>query len=143
MIVFERPVHFQDVDAAGIVFYARLVEYTHDAMAHFFGALETSTPEVSGYVDLIMRRRIGFPAVHIEADFRAPLRYGDVVLVETSLTKVGTSSCSFRYVLRRKHDSVVAGTVTHVAVSTALETVTKVPLPADCRKLLEAHLQPV
>jgi 4-hydroxybenzoyl-CoA thioesterase len=136
MIRHDRPVRFEDIDAAGILFFARFLNYCHDAMERLFDGLP------GGYVDLITRRRIGFPAVHVDAEFHAPLRFGDVAHIETSVTKVGTSSCTFRYVLTRGRDGLHVATIRHVTVSTDLDAVKKVPLPPDVRALLESHLEP-
>ena len=136
MIVTERPVRFEEVDAAGIVFFGRFFHYCHDAMERLFDGVP------GGYVDLITRRRIGFPAVHVEADYKAPLRYGDVARIETSVAKLGTTSCTFRYVFTRAKDGVHVATLEHVTVSSALDTMTKVPHPPDVRALLEEHLAP-
>jgi 4-hydroxybenzoyl-CoA thioesterase len=133
MIVFERPVGFEEVDAAGILFFGRFFTLCHDAMEHFFSALP------NGYVDLIMRRRIGFPAVHVTADFRAPLAYGDVARIEVTVPRVGSTSCTFRYVFQRLADGAPIARIEHVVVAMDLATRKKTPLPADCRALLEAH----
>jgi 4-hydroxybenzoyl-CoA thioesterase len=132
-VVYQRAVRFEEVDAAGIAFFARFFNWCHEAMERFFDGVP------DGYVGLIMKRRIGFPAVHLTADWRAPLRYGDVALIETSVTNIGTTSVTFRYVLTRMHDNVHAATIEHVTVATDLDTMTKRPLPADCRALLEEH----
>jgi 4-hydroxybenzoyl-CoA thioesterase len=134
MIVLDRPVRFEDVDAAGIVFFPRYLSYCHDAMERLFDAVP------GGYVALITRRRIGFPAVHVESDFAAPLRYGDAARIEASVTALGTTSCKLRYAMSRAGDGVHVATVVHVTVSTNLQTMEKLPHPADVRAALEAHL---
>jgi 4-hydroxybenzoyl-CoA thioesterase len=134
-VVYERPVKFEEVDAAGIAFFARFFNWCHEAMERFFDQLPSGS-----YVNLIMKRRIGFPAIHLVADWKAPLRYGDVARIETSVVKVGTTSATFRYVLTRVSDGVMAATIEHTTVATDLDTMTKRALPDDCRKLLEAHV---
>jgi 4-hydroxybenzoyl-CoA thioesterase len=133
--VYERPVKFEEVDAAGIAFFARFFNWCHEAMERFFDQLPSGS-----YVNLIMKRRIGFPAIHLVADWKAPLRYGDVARIETAVIKVGTTSATFRYVLTRVSDGIMAATIEHTTVATDLDTMTKRPLPDDCRKLLEAHV---
>lgn len=132
-VVFEHAVRFEEVDAAGIVFFARFFNWCHDAMERFFGDLS------GGYVDLITKRRIGFPTVHLTSDWKAPMRYGDVARIETSVTKIGSTSFTFRHVMTRTRDGVRVATVDHVVVATNLDTVTKMPLPDDARELLERH----
>lgn len=136
-VVIERPVRFEDVDAAGIVFFPRYLEYTHEAMERFFDALPARPGGVTpGYVDLITKRRIGFPAVHVTADYRGPLRYGDVALIAITVARIGTTSITFRYEITRKRDSVKVATIEHVVVASDLDTVTKRDLPEDVRALL-------
>jgi 4-hydroxybenzoyl-CoA thioesterase len=134
MVVHERAVRFEEVDAAGIVFFGRFMEYCHEAMERFWGGVP------GGYVDLIMRRRIGFPAVHVDASWSAPLRYGDTMRIEVTVLRIGTTSCTFRYRFVRVRDDVEAARIDHVTVATLLDTMTKTPLPDDCLALLGAHL---
>lgn len=131
--VHRRPVRFEEVDAAGVVFFAHFFGWCHEALERFFDPLP------GGYVDLITKRRIGFPSVHLSADWRAPLRYGDVALIAVSVRAIGTTSATFRYVLTRASDNVHVATVDHVTVATDLDTMTKRPLPDDCRALLESQ----
>lgn len=132
-VVYERAVRFEEVDAAGIAFFARFFNWCHEAMERFFDGVP------GGYVGLITKRRVGFPAVHLTADWRTPLRYGDVARIETSVVKIGTTSATFRYVLERASDGAHVATVEHVVVATDLDAMTKQPIPDDCRALLEAH----
>ena len=133
MIVHERAVRFEEVDAAGIVFFGRFMEYCHDAMERFFDGVP------GGYVGLITKRRIGFPAVHVDADWSAPLRYGDAMRIEVTVPKIGTTSCTFRYRFVRAADGVEVAVIHHVTVATSLDGMTKTALPDDCRALLESH----
>jgi 4-hydroxybenzoyl-CoA thioesterase len=133
MIEHDRPVRFEDVDAAGVVFFGRFANYCHDAMVRFFDALP------GGYSALIMERRIGFPAVHVTSDFRSPLRYGDTARVLGKVTKLGATSCHFDFVMKRAKDGVEVARMSHVHVCTDLPTMTKLPFPPDVLAVLEAH----
>lgn len=133
MIVYERPIRFEDVDAAGIVFFGRFFNYCHEAMEAFFSSLD------GGYVKLIVERRIGLPAVHVECDFFTPLRYGDVAVIETTVPKIGTTSATLKYDIYRKRDRAHVATIQHVVVATNLDEVDKRALPDDVRAALEAH----
>jgi 4-hydroxybenzoyl-CoA thioesterase len=83
--VHSFPVRFDDVDHANIVYYPRFLHYFHVAFEEFFRARMGA----GAYLDLISRRKIGFPAVRAECDYRAPLRFGDTVRVEVSITRLG------------------------------------------------------
>jgi len=133
MIVYERPIRFEDVDAAGIVFFARYLTYAHEAMEHFFEAAD------GRYVGLITERRIGLPAVRVEVDYRAPLRYGDVLRIETSCEKIGNKSAVLLYRMFRANDSVLAAEIRHTVVTTSLVSLKSCEIPEDVRRQLEAH----
>ena len=145
MIVFERPVKFEEVDAANIVFFARFVTYAHEAMEHFFGGLE------GGYARLILERRVGLPAVHVEIAFTAPARYGDVLRIETRVARIGNRSAVLWYRMHHaaSHDGGdpqppggrLACELKHTVVTTDLRTLRSCDMPIDVRALLAQHLE--
>ena len=127
---------FEDIDAAGIVFFARFLNYAHDAMERLFDEVP------GGYASLIMQRGIGFPAVHATTDFTAPIRYGDTARITATVKKLGTTSLHLDFAFTRASDGASIATTSHVHVCTSLATMTKLPLPADVRAVLEKHLLP-
>ena len=92
------PVRFGDCDPAGIVYFPRFFDFFHQAMESWFARVGHD------YDDLILGRRLGFPAVHTEADFRAPCHLGEVVVVEQRVERVGTKSIRFGYRIRGEAD---------------------------------------
>ncbi len=133
MHTYLRPIRFEEVDAAGIVFFARFLGYGHEAMESLLGGLE------GGYTHLVNVRKIGMPAVHVECDFRAPLRFGDVARVEVTVPRVGTKSCTYEYRFVRERDGADAARVVHVCAVTDLVAFKAIPIPEDVRTLLERH----
>ena len=97
---FTTPVAFSDVDHAGIVYYPRFFHMFHLAFEELWRARLGPT----AYARLIDRDRIGFPAVHAQCDFRAPLRFGDVAEIELSIDRLGAHSITFRYWVFRAAD---------------------------------------
>jgi 4-hydroxybenzoyl-CoA thioesterase len=133
VFVFSRPVRFEEIDAARIVFFARYLNMCHDAMEAFFGALP------GGYAGLVVGRKIGFPAVRAECDYTSSLRYGDVVRVEVTVPHVGNTSVTFAYRLVRENDGAEVGRAKQTCVVCNLETMTKLRIPDDVRALLATH----
>ncbi|HSO37575.1 MAG TPA: thioesterase family protein [Labilithrix sp.] len=127
---------FEDVDAAGIVFFARLLGYAHDAMERLFEDLP------GGYAHIIMQRGIGFPAVHVTSDFLAPIRYGDTARITATIRKLGATSMHPNFAFTRVSDGTPIATTSHVHVCTSLSTLTKLAFPPDIRAALEKHLAP-
>jgi 4-hydroxybenzoyl-CoA thioesterase len=141
--VHRFPVRFDDVDHAGIVYYPRFYHYFHVAFEEFF----LTRLGAGAYLDLISRRRIGFPAVHTECDYKAPLRFGDVAALEVTIARLGDRSVRFAFrVLREEGPSgpaalsaagVVVCAVTDLAHFRAIE------VPGDLRQLfLELVVNP-
>jgi 4-hydroxybenzoyl-CoA thioesterase len=131
--VYERPVRFEDVDAARIVFFPRFLGYCHEAMEAMLAPLE------GGYAALVVQRQIGMPAVRVEADFSSPLRFGDIVRIEVVVEHVGRTSCTIRYELFDAKTRQLSARVRHIVVLSDLRVVQKVPIPDDVRAILERH----
>jgi 4-hydroxybenzoyl-CoA thioesterase len=126
-------VRFDEVDAAGIAYFAHFFRWCHDAMAALLAALD------GGYASLVTERRLGFPAVHVEADFESPLRFDDEVRIAVAVERLGTSSCSLRFDLQRPDGRRVAR-IHHVVALTDLAAMRSRPLPDDVRSLLQRHV---
>ncbi len=136
MKVYARPVRFEEVDAAHIVFFPRFLGYCHEAMEALFDEVD------GGYVGLVRDRKIGVPAVHVECDFTAPLRYGDVARIETRVEKLGRTSVRFRYAIARAGDGAKVATIVHVCAVSDLVALKAIPIPDDVRAALARHLDP-
>jgi len=135
MLVTTRTVAFQEVDAAGLVFFPHFLTYAHEAMEQLFA------PLLEGYVGLILGRRIGLPAVHVDAEYSAPLVYGESARIETSVVHLGNRSMVIRYRFVRERDQVLAAVVRHTVVVTDLDKKKSCPIPDDVRRAAEAHLE--
>jgi 4-hydroxybenzoyl-CoA thioesterase len=122
-------VRFGDVDHAGIVYYPQFFIYFHEAFEDFFG------DNGLRYDRLLDERRLGFPTVHIEADYKLPLRYGDALDVELSVPKLGARSAVFRYVGFRHHDGQRACSADITCACVDLDSFRAVEVPEDLREL--------
>lgn len=126
-------------DPAGIVYFPRFFEMFHEAMETWFSE-HLGLP----YDEVILGRKIGFPAVHTEADFRRPTRFGEQIAVELRVPKLGRTSIHFDYVVRDHADpSAVRGTGHSVCVVMDLDPVQPtfrqaIPMPDDLRRRIEA-----
>ena len=134
--MYESPqrIRFNDVDAAGIVYFPRFFHLCHNAFEEFFTAVAPYS-----YPTLIQQHRRGFPTVHVEGDFKRPLRYGDTAMVEVAVARLGNSSARFRYRMRRDGESEVAFEAQVVTAFMDLDTGRAVPLPDDLKAVLGRH----
>jgi len=132
--LYVRPVRFEEVDAAGILFFPRFLGYAHEAMESFFAELD------GGYPRLILERGVGLPAVDVKSRYAAPVRYGDTVRIETVTSRLGGRSAVLSYRVLRERDGVLAAEIDHTVVTTALAEMKSVEMPADVRAVFERHL---
>jgi 1,4-dihydroxy-2-naphthoyl-CoA hydrolase len=120
---YERVIRFADTDAAGVVYFPRLLSLCHEAyeaslaaagldLAHFFGDA---------------RRAI--PITHVEADFRRPLRVGDRSWVELSAVRESETAFSLHYRIRLGEGVAATATTRHVCIDPIART--RMPLPAE------------
>ena len=128
-------VAFDDVDHAGIVYYPRFFHYFHLA---FEELLFTRLAEHGGYRALIDVRKIGFPAVHCEADYQRPLRFGDRFAVDVTADELGDRSITLRYVVRAEHDGAQIAVGKVVSAVVDLTRFRAISIPADLRAIFAA-----
>ena len=124
-------VRFGDVDHAGIVYYPQFFIYFHEAFEDFFNDAGIS------YVQLLDERRIGFPTVHVETDYKSPLRYGDQLDIEVTVGKLTNRSLVMRYDGYRHRDGMLSVSCTITTVCVDMNTFSSQEIPADLRELFE------
>lgn len=126
-------VRFNDVDHAGIVYYPIFYHYFHVAFEEFF----RERMGAQAYLDLLDRRKIGFPAVHSECDYRSPLRFADRAETEIRLVKLGTKSITLGYRVSKNlpGESQLAAEGIVTCVVTDLVVFRAVEIPEDLRAL--------
>jgi len=124
-------VRFGHVDPAGIAYFPRIFDYIHEVYEelweHQVGVR---------YYKLLLEERIGFPLVHSEVDFRAPLKFGDRPEVAVTCTHLGRSSIELHYVFRLDGEVCVDARMT--TVCTDLRAMKSLELPERFRARFEA-----
>ena len=93
-----RLVRFQDVDAATTMFFARNFDWASEV---YLAQLAAGGVDVPG---MIHRRELALPLRHVEATDRAPLFFGDRVVVELVAVELGTTSFSLGFRVRAEDD---------------------------------------
>jgi len=127
-------VRFGDLDAAGIAFYPRLVNFLHDAFEDFF-ARHVGRPFAE-----VLREGLGFPTVKLEVEFVSPVRYGDTLDMVVTVEKVGHASVDLAYAATVDGRTVFRARNTAVAVE--LPAFRPVPVPEWLREKFESARGP-
>jgi 4-hydroxybenzoyl-CoA thioesterase len=131
-----QKIRFDDVDGAGIVYYPQFFHLCHAAFEDFF---DTAAPV--SYPELVRDRRLGFPTVHIQSTFKAPMAYGDVAVVELTVEEIGKTSVTFGYDIRRKRDGILCF---HASIKTVLvdvDSLKPIPLNEEFRSIFSRFLE--
>jgi 1,4-dihydroxy-2-naphthoyl-CoA hydrolase len=137
MAAFEHRlrVRFQHTDPAGIVFFANILVYCHEAYEEFLRAGGMPLE------DFIGKREQTLPLGHAEATFKRPFRAGQLVTVRLSVGRVGDRSFRLEYDLFGEGDEHLATAATvHVSVDPA--TGRSTAIAPQLRELLERYAPP-
>ena len=130
-----RKIRFDDVDGAGIVYYPQFFHICHEVFEDFFDEVAQRS-----YPEMIVQDRLGFPTVAIESQFTAPLKYGDIAVVQMNVVSIGKSSLKTRYEFFRKEDGAKSFQAEITTVLMNLDTQKSVALPAHYRTIFENYL---
>lgn len=132
-----QVVRFGDCDPAGIVYFPRFFDWFHQAMETWF-AERLGRP----YADVV--QEVGFPAVHTEADFKAPCRMGEALIIALSVGQLGRSSFKLEYRVEGPDGSLRATGHTVCAlvglVPGAPDHLRAIRIPDDLRGRIEAFM---
>jgi acyl-CoA thioester hydrolase len=109
-----RIVEFSDTDMAGIVHHAVFYRYMESAEHAFFRSLGLSVAPPKTLAS------VGWPRVHTEADFAAPLRFEDEVEIHLLVAEKKSKALTYAFRLRRLNGpvaiEVARGKITVVCV---------------------------
>lgn len=139
IMAFRAPIKvcFSDIDNAGIVYYPRFMHYFHLAMEEFF-----SSELGIDFATVFHERNVALPTVHLEADFRRRMKYGDRIDMEVRVMEIGRTSITWGYRGYRagdEDDMVVEGHNVTVCVTT--DTFEKIAVPEWLRLGLMAYMR--
>ncbi len=105
----EILVRFSEVDSMRIVWHGNYLKYFEDGRESF--GLKYNL----GYLD-VYKHKVMIPIVKIVCDFKRPLEYGDLAIVETKYIPTEAAKIVFEYSILRKPDmeTVAKGSSTQV-----------------------------
>ena len=120
--VHSITVRLHHTDAAGVIFCSRLLELAHEAYEALLEQIGLSVGRI------LAEGAIRLPVVAVEAEFVKPIRVGERLQVELSLSRRGDHSWQVAYRFRDPAGRVKARAVTrHVALDGARGTPAALP----------------
>jgi acyl-CoA thioester hydrolase len=94
----EIKVRFGEVDSMKIVWHGNYLKYFEDGRESF------GTKYNLGYLD-VYKHQIMIPIVKIHCDYKKPLVYGDIAIVESTFVNSPAAKIVFNYNIYRKSDN--------------------------------------
>ena len=105
----EVSVRFNEADPLGIVWHGHYIEYFEIGREAF------GQTHGLNYLDVYAQGYV-IPVVNVQCDFKAPLRYGDKVIVETKYVPTEAAKMKFTYRLYNAATSQLVATGSSVQV---------------------------
>ncbi|CAN1572086.1 FcbC Predicted thioesterase [Paracoccaceae bacterium] len=129
--LFSTRVYYEDTDLAGIVYYANYLKFIERARSEWVASL--------GIDQMALRASQGvvFAVRRVEADFLRPARFGDDLVVETSLQTAGGARLVLEQAITRGGERLFVAVVTLVCLT---DDGNAARIPADLRARLAGPL---
>ncbi len=132
---YYRTVRLADTDAAGVIYFANLLNICHEAYEDCLGAVDLD------WQNLLDAGEIALPIVHAEVDFLRPLRWGDRLTIKLFPVTEQPSQFTVRYQIflenieQPSSKPAAIAMTKHVAISP--QTRKRSPLPEILKKWLK------
>lgn len=129
-----RTVRFGETDAAGVMHFAQLLRWCHEAYEE---SLERfGLPAGSIFPGTARAPEVALPIVHCHADYFRPLVCGDPLAIQLEPLRLDPGCFELRYRFRRADELVAEALTRHLAIRAADRH--RCPLPEPIQRWLEA-----
>ena len=129
MYKYQAKVRLHHTDAAGVIFYSNLFVLAHDCYESFVEQTKTLAL-------LLQEGQYLVPIVHVEADYLLPIGVSQVLDIEMTLGKVGSSSFEHDYMFINENNETAATAKTIHVVMDA-KTKKSIKIPQEIKDILE------
>ena len=127
---FPIRIYYEDTDAGGVVYYGNYLKFVERGRTEWLRELGVSQSQLREESELF------FVVRHCEADYRAPGRLDDELVVETHLQELGNASITMLQNVIRPNDNTVLAAV-KVTVVCINEKMKAARIPHYIRELIE------
>ncbi len=103
---YEFVTRIHDIDAAGVLFFARTLYHAHDAYEDFLSHHKQS-------IATMLKADFILPISHTEADFKIPVLLNEVILIKVCLNDIKEDEFSLDYQFINQTNKVCSTALTH------------------------------
>jgi 4-hydroxybenzoyl-CoA thioesterase len=129
----EKMIRFHHCDPAGIVFFPQYLVLCHETIEDW---IETGL--AVGHANLLKVRRLGTPTVSLKCEFLAPSSFGEPLMFDLSVSRMGNSSLTLA--IRAHRAGQVRMRAELVIVIMDLDSFRSVRIPEDLRALMQRYM---
>lgn len=129
--LYKRTVHFQDTDAAGVVYFVNVLNICHEAYEESLAASDINLKAFFG------NSSVAFPIVHANVDFLRPMFCGDRLTVSLMPQKIGAEKFEIAYEIKLAEVLAAKAITRHVCIE--VNSRTKQELPDEINRWLETN----
>ena len=140
---FHRRVRFGDTDAAGVVYFAHLLRWCHEAYEESLERFGVAAAKVFPTPGSLLE--VALPIVHCSADYFSPMVCGDAITIRLEPVRLDLGSFEVRFSFTSSDQAVAQGLTRHLAIENPSRR--RCGLPTAINRWLEASnlggIQPV
>jgi 1,4-dihydroxy-2-naphthoyl-CoA hydrolase len=118
---YQRTIHFQDTDAAGVVYFANILSICHEAYEESLGASGINLKS------FFTNPSVAFPVVHTSVDFLRPMYCGDNLLVGLVPQKLSIGKFEITYEITLAGVVAAKAITRHVCINATSRTKQELP----------------
>ncbi len=136
-LLHKRVVRFGEADPAGVIHFYQLLRWCHEAWEESLECYGISVSEIFPDNSRFENNpEISLPIIHCEADFRAPIKTGDNLIVKLAPKVINLDSFQVQFQFSREGQEVAVGLIRHLAINSL--TRKRCALPKVINRWLEA-----
>ena len=128
---YPRVIHFAETDAAGVVYFANVLNLCHEA---YEAALAAYGIDIGKFFS---QGPIAVPVVHAEIDFRHPLHCGDAIIIRVAPKILGASKFAIAYQVYLNNSLAATAQTIHLCIDPAVRKT--LPLTTDLQTWLTSQ----
>jgi 4-hydroxybenzoyl-CoA thioesterase len=131
----KRHVDWGDCDAAGIIFYPNFFRWMDSVFHEMTGQLGFDQRSLQKDFDIFAT-----PLIDVGCTFISPARYGDRLLIDMTISRLGESGITVKYNFFNGKQAIASGHESRVFVQHSESGMKKTPIPQSLRlRLQEFH----
>ncbi len=111
---YQRTVHFQDTDAAGVVYFATVLAMCHEA---YEASLEATGIDLKSF---FQGQEMAVPIVHASVNFFAPMFCGDRLTIQLTPRQLRDSEFEVEYAIFKENQldsALTAAKTRHICIA--------------------------